>query len=66
MRRDWPSALTGCSNGRIDACLVIGAEEIQWLSADALWHFDRRAVISGGAGGTLLEPESGMVGGGGT
>ena len=36
--------------GRVDACLVLGAEEINWLLADAVWHFDHRAVISGGAG----------------
>jgi hypothetical protein len=35
---------------KVDACLVIGAEEINWLLADALWHFDHRAVVSGGAG----------------
>jgi hypothetical protein len=40
--------------GRVDACLVIGAEEINWLPADALWHFDHRAVISGGAGALCL------------
>jgi hypothetical protein len=40
--------------GRVDACLVVGAEEINWLLADALWHFDHRAVISGGAGALCL------------
>jgi 3-oxoacyl-(acyl-carrier-protein) synthase len=40
--------------GRVDACLVLGAEEINWLLADALWHFDHRAVISGGAGALCL------------
>ena len=40
--------------GRVDACLVIGAEEIHWLSADALWHFDHRAVISCGAAALCL------------
>jgi 3-oxoacyl-(acyl-carrier-protein) synthase len=40
--------------GRVDACLVIGAEEIHWLSADALWHFDRRAIISSGAAALCL------------
>jgi 3-oxoacyl-(acyl-carrier-protein) synthase len=40
--------------GRVDACLVIGAEEINWLLADALWHFDHRAVLSGGAGALCL------------
>ena len=40
--------------GRVNACLVIGAEEINWLLADALWHFDHRAVISAGAGALCL------------
>jgi hypothetical protein len=40
--------------GRLDACLAIGAEEIHWLSADALWHFDRRAIISSGAAALCL------------
>jgi hypothetical protein len=38
----------------VEACLVLGAEEINWLLADALWHFDHRAVISGGAGALCL------------
>ena len=39
---------------RIDACLVIGAEETNWLLADALWHLDHRAILSGGAGAVCL------------
>jgi hypothetical protein len=39
---------------RADASLVIGAEETNWLLADALWHLDHRAVISGGAGALCL------------
>ena len=44
---------------RVDACLVIGAEETNWILADALWHLDRSAVITGGAGALCLcrEPE---------
>jgi len=46
----------------VDACLVIGAEEINWLSADALWHLDRSAVIAGGAGALCLsrDPKSSL------
>jgi hypothetical protein len=40
--------------GWVDASLVIGAEEICWLLADALWHFDHRAIISAGAGALCL------------
>ncbi len=39
---------------RVDACLVIGAEETNWILADALWHLDRSAVITGGAGALCL------------
>jgi len=44
---------------RVDASLVIGAEETNWITADALWHLDRRAIISAGAGALCLlrEPE---------
>jgi 3-oxoacyl-(acyl-carrier-protein) synthase len=38
----------------VDACLVIGAEESNWLLADALWHFEHQTVISGGAGALCL------------
>jgi hypothetical protein len=35
---------------RVDVCLVVGSEEINWLRADALWHMEHAAIISGGAG----------------
>jgi hypothetical protein len=38
----------------VDACLVIGVEETNWILADALWHLDRPAVITGGAGAICL------------
>jgi hypothetical protein len=44
--------------GRIDVCLVIGAEEENWILADALWHFGHRAVISAGAGALCLSLNS--------
>jgi hypothetical protein len=42
---------------RVDACLVIGAEETNWILADALWHLERSAVITGGAGALCLSRE---------
>jgi 3-oxoacyl-(acyl-carrier-protein) synthase len=39
---------------RVDACLVIGAEETNWITADALWHLDRRATVTAGAGALCL------------
>ena len=42
---------------RADACLVVGAEEIDWLTTDAFRLFDRKAVVSDGAGaGVKLRP----------
>ena len=39
---------------RVDVCLAVAAEETVWLLADALWHFEHSAVISGGAGAVCL------------
>lgn len=39
---------------RVDTALVVGAEETNWLLADALWHFEHATVISGGAGAVCL------------
>ena len=39
---------------RIDACLVIGAEETNWIIADALRHLDRPAIVAAGAGALCL------------
>lgn len=39
---------------RVDACIVIGAEENHWLLADALWHLEHSAVIGNGAGALCL------------
>ena len=38
----------------VDACLLVGAEETNWIVADALWRLDRPAVIAGGAGALCL------------
>jgi 3-oxoacyl-(acyl-carrier-protein) synthase len=49
---------------RVDACLVIGAEETNWILADALRHLDRNAVLTSGAGAICLsrdEPTPGAV-----
>ena len=39
---------------RVDVAVVVGAEEINWLRADALWHLEHAAIISGGAGAVAL------------
>jgi hypothetical protein len=38
----------------VDCCLVIGAEELDWVMADALALFSRRVVLSEGAGALYL------------
>lgn len=43
--------------GRVGACLVVGAEEFNWLQVDAARHFDRRAVFGPGAGAVCLALE---------
>ncbi|MEO8427457.1 MAG: hypothetical protein ABI651_10125 [Verrucomicrobiota bacterium] len=40
---------------RVDGCLVIGAEEIDWVTADAHRLFDRRTFLSEGAGALYLQ-----------
>jgi 3-oxoacyl-(acyl-carrier-protein) synthase len=45
---------------RVDACLVIGAEEVSWLLADALLHLDRGAVLGAGAGAVALVREASL------
>lgn len=43
-------------NNQVDACLVIGAEESDWVVADALGLFDRSAILGDGAGAVYLGP----------
>lgn len=50
--------------GEVDACLVVGAEELDWLSTEACMLFSRRCVISEGAGALLLERTSVETGSG--
>jgi hypothetical protein len=39
---------------RVEACLVIGAEETNWLLGNGLWVLDHQAALSGGAGAVCL------------
>ena len=43
---------------RVDTCLVIGAEETNWILADALRLLDRNAIITSGAGALCLSRDS--------
>jgi len=42
------------STGRVDSCLVIGAEELDWLVAQAFSLFDPTGIVSEGAGALYL------------
>jgi 3-oxoacyl-(acyl-carrier-protein) synthase len=46
------------SQGVVDGCLVIGSEEMDWLTADAFRMFSRRLILSEGAGALYLRRES--------
>ena len=41
--------------GRVDRCLLVGAEELDWLTVDAFRHFDREWIFGEGAGALLLQ-----------
>ena len=44
-------------NDHVDGCIVIGAEEIDWLSVDAFRRFQRSMILSDGAGAVFLRTE---------
>jgi len=48
---------------RADACVVIGAGEVDWVVAEALHLFDRQAIHSDGAGAVYLLPGDPRAGG---
>jgi len=45
--------------GKTDLCLILGAEEFNWIVASASWHLDRHSILGAGAGAVLLacDPE---------
>jgi hypothetical protein len=45
-------------SNRVDGCLVIGAEELDWLVAEAFGLFDPGGVVSEGAGALYLRCDS--------
>jgi 3-oxoacyl-(acyl-carrier-protein) synthase len=49
------------ARGDVDGCVVVGAEELDWLSAEALRFYSRDSVPSEGAGALYLEAGEGMV-----
>ncbi len=53
MGADW------ISMQRMDACLVIASEELDWMVADAFQMFNRNIIVSAGAGAVYLAREPG-------
>jgi hypothetical protein len=45
-------------DGRADGCVVVGAEELDWIIADAVRLFRRSAVYTGGAGALYMKKHS--------
>lgn len=43
----------------VDGCLVVGAEEMDWLTADAFQLFTRRLILSDGAAALYLRGDAG-------
>jgi hypothetical protein len=43
----------------VEGCLVVGAEEVDWVTADAFRLFTRRLILSEGAGALYLRREPG-------
>jgi hypothetical protein len=48
MATDW------MKSGLVDQCLVIAAEEADWLSTEAVGYYDKRLIVTEGAGALLL------------
>ncbi|MFO1500733.1 MAG: hypothetical protein U1G07_20500 [Verrucomicrobiota bacterium] len=46
------------SAGHVEGCLVVGAEESDWLISDASRRFERRVVLAEGAGAVYLRASS--------
>lgn len=45
------------TDGTVDGCLVVGAEETDWTTSHAFSLFDRRTILSDGAGAVYLRRE---------
>ncbi|MDB6027333.1 MAG: Beta-ketoacyl synthase [Verrucomicrobiales bacterium] len=49
------------TSGKVDGCLVIGAEEVDWITSDAYRRFQRKVILSDGAGALYLKTKSDSV-----
>ena len=46
------------ADDRVDACVVVGTEELDWIVGDAVRLFQRSAIHAGGAGALYLKKAS--------
>ena len=49
------------TDNRVDGCLVIGAEEMDWLTSGAIHLFERKTIFSDGAGAMYLRRDAGQT-----
>ena len=42
------------ASGQLDGCLIVGSEEMDWLSTEAYYLFSRKYVLGAGAGAVYL------------
>ena len=54
-------AVEWLERGDVDGCVVVSAEEIDWLSAEGLRHYSQDYLPSEGAAAIYLEPTDGPV-----
>lgn len=45
------------TSGRVDACVVVGAEELDWMTSDAFRLFQKKIIMSDGAGAVYFRRE---------
>jgi hypothetical protein len=50
------------ASGRVEACLVVGAEELDWLTSEAAHLFDHGAVLSEGGAALYLRSDFPVAG----
>lgn len=54
-------AIEWLGRGEVDACVVVAAEEIDWLSAEGLRYYSRGYVAAEGAAAVVVERAAGPV-----
>lgn len=61
----FPTALAAAADwldrGEVETCLVVGAEEYDWITAEAAYRFSKRIIPSEGAAAVLLSRAPGSV-----